>query len=85
MRKETSRSIAWRVNDLSLLPANWQTGTEWNQGDFSDGGQPVNDNAPSLLLANWNAGIPPMSEETATATEGTLNTLSAAAYEQSIR
>ena len=39
-------------DDLSLLLANWGTGTSWGQGDFKDD-DTVNDDDLSLLLANW--------------------------------
>ncbi len=44
-------------DDLSLLLANWNSGTTWGQGDFNLSGN-VNDHDLSLLLANWNAGVP---------------------------
>ncbi len=39
-------------DDLSLLLANWGTGTEWGQGDLNDD-DAVDDDDLSLLLANW--------------------------------
>ena len=53
-------------NDLSLLLANWGTGTTWGQGDFN-GSSTVNDNDLSLLLANWGTDITPYGGQTATA------------------
>ncbi len=44
-------------DDLSLLLANWNSGTTWGQGDFNLSGN-VNDHDLSLLLANWGAGVP---------------------------
>ena len=50
-------------NDLSLLLANWGTGTEWGQGNFIDNDPAidptVNDDDLALLLADWNQGTPP--------------------------
>ena len=46
-------------DDLSLLLANWGTGTTWGQGDFDASGS-VNDDDLSLLLAHWNEGTPPL-------------------------
>ncbi len=46
-------------DDLSLLLANWSTGTEWSQGDMKDD-DTVDDDDLSLLLASWNTGINPL-------------------------
>ena len=43
-------------DDLSLLLANWGTGTSWGQGDFKDD-DTVNDDDLSLLLANWTGSV----------------------------
>ena len=48
-------------DDLSLLLANWNTGTIWAQGDFDEDGD-VDDDDLSLLLARWNAGTPPLGD-----------------------
>ena len=49
-------------DDLSLLLANWGTGTEWGEGDFKDD-DVVNDADLSLLLTNWHAGdLPPTAQ-----------------------
>lgn len=47
-------------DDLSLLLANWNSGTQWAQGDFN-GDKMVDDDDLSFLLANWREGIAPLS------------------------
>ena len=49
-------------DDLSLLLANWGSGTRWEQGNFNSD-DTVNEDDLSLLLANWNQGTPSMDGE----------------------
>ncbi len=48
-------------DDLSLLLANWNSGSTWGTGDLNENGT-VNDDDLSLLLANWGAGSSPAPE-----------------------